>query len=121
MSPAATSRSKRPAQPDVITRETTVHLHKYIHGIAFKRRAPRAIKTIRAHAERMMKTKDVRIDPSVNKAVWEHGVRNVSRRIRVRFSRKRNEEENAKEKFYTLVTLVQVSNFKGLQTEVVED
>merc|ERR1719444_598729 len=39
-----------------------------------------------------MLTKDVRIDTKLNKAIWSQGVRNVPKRIRVRFSRKRNED-----------------------------
>lgn len=40
-----------------------------------------------------MCTEDVRIDPTVNKYVWSKGVHNVPRRIRVRLSRKVNEED----------------------------
>lgn len=113
-------KESRSAQPDIITREATIHLHKYIHGQSFKDRAPRAVKTIRAFATRMMKTKDVRLEPRLNKAVWAKGIRNVPHRIRVRFSRRRNEEDGAKEKFYTYVTFVPVDTFKGLQTEIVD-
>merc|ERR1719446_493729 len=49
-----------------------------------------------------MGTKDVRIDTKLNKAVWAQGVRNVPKRIRVRFSRKRNEDEDAKEKMFSM-------------------
>jgi large subunit ribosomal protein L31e len=69
----------------------------------------------------MMGTKDVRIDAKLNKAVWAKGVRNVPYRIRVRLSRRRNEDEDAKEKLYTLVQHVEVSSFKGLQTESVNE
>jgi len=41
---------------------------------------------------------DVRISNELNKAVWAHGVKGVQRRLRVRLSRKRNEDEDAKEK-----------------------
>merc|ERR1719444_60327 len=68
-----------------------------------------------------MGTKDVRIDTKLNKAVWAQGVRNVPKRIRVRFSRKRNEDEDAKEKLFTLVQHVPVESFKDLQTEIVRD
>merc|ERR1719159_687491 len=68
-----------------------------------------------------MSTKDVRIDTKLNKAVWAQGVRNVPKRIRVRMSRKRNEDEDAKEKMFTLVQHVPVESFKGLQTEIVRD
>ena len=64
---------------------------------------------------------EVRIDPSLNRAVWLNGIRNVPRKIRVRVSRMRNEDEDAKEKMYTLVQYVPVDSFKGLQTEAVTD
>jgi large subunit ribosomal protein L31e len=35
--------------------------------------------------------------------------------------RKRNEDEDAKEKLYTLVTYVEVDSFKGLLTETVDN
>ena len=62
----------------------------------------------------------VRVDTGLNKAVWSTGIRNVAGRVRVRMSRRRNEDEEAKEKFYTLVQHVGVESFKGLQSEVVE-
>merc|ERR1740139_1747943 len=68
-----------------------------------------------------MQTRDVRIDTKLNKAIWAQGVRNVPKRIRVRFSRKRNEDEDAKEKMFTLVQHVPVESFKNLQTEIVRD
>merc|ERR1719463_1002184 len=68
-----------------------------------------------------MSTKDVRVDTKLNKYIWSHGVRNVPKRIRVRMSRKRNEEEDAKEKMFTLVQHVPVESFKNLQTENVKD
>merc|ERR1719310_638992 len=55
-----------------------------------------------------MSTKDVRIDTKLNKAIWVQGIRNVPKRIRVRMSRKRNEDEDAKEKMFTLVQHVPV-------------
>lgn len=55
---------------DFVTREYTVHLSKYMKGIAFKRRAPQAIKTIKRFAQKAMKTSDVRLDVRLNKAVW---------------------------------------------------
>ena len=64
---------------------------------------------------------DVRIDAKLNKHVWSKGVRNVPYRVRVRLSRKRNEDEEASEKLYTLVQHVEVASVKGLQTEVVAD
>lgn len=63
-----------------------------------------------------MKTKEVRLDPGLNKAVWDKGVKNVPHRIRVRLSRKRNDAEEAKEKMYTYVEFVPVTSYKGEQT-----
>merc|ERR1712223_703086 len=105
---------------EVITREYTINLHKRLHGIGFKYRAPRAIKEVKKFAEKQMGTKDVRIHTDLNKHIWSQGVRNVPFRIRVRLARLRNEDEDSTNKLYTLVTHVNVASFKALQTENVE-
>lgn len=61
-----------------------------------------------------MGTTDVRIDTKLNKAVWAKGIRNVPYRIRVKLSRRRNEDEESTNKLYTLVTHVPVESFKGI-------
>jgi large subunit ribosomal protein L31e len=66
-------------------------------------------------------TRDVRLDPQLNKKVWESGIKGVPFRLRVRISRRRNDEEGAKEKLYSYVQAVNVKNPRGLQTQVVED
>jgi large subunit ribosomal protein L31e len=108
---------------DLTSRDYTIHLSKRIHKMQFKRRAPRAIKEIKKFAEKAMGTKDVRVDSSLNKYVWKNGVRNVPTRVRVRLSRKRNEDEEADEQLYTLAQLIEIGTggFKGLLTEKVED
>jgi large subunit ribosomal protein L31e len=108
-------------KPDLVTRDYTIHLSKRVHKIQFKKRAPRAIKEIRKFATQVMGTSDVRIDLALNKFIWKQGVKNVPTRVRVRLSRKRNDDEDADEKLYTLAQLVEVSDFKGLQTETVVD
>merc|ERR1711936_686457 len=105
---------------EVVTREYTINLHKRLHGIGFKYRAPRAIKEVKKFAEKKMGTNDVRIDTRLNKHIWSQGVRNVPFRIRVRLARLRNEDEDSVNKLYTLVTHVNVASFKALQTENVE-
>ena len=87
----------------------------------FKKRAPKAIRAIKEFAKKTMGTRDVRLDVSVNKYVWSKGVRSVPHRIRVNLTRKANEDEDAREKMYTLVTYVPVETFKGLSTKVVEE
>uniref|UniRef100_A0A8D0H8A8 Large ribosomal subunit protein eL31 n=1 Tax=Sphenodon punctatus TaxID=8508 RepID=A0A8D0H8A8_SPHPU len=104
----------RSAINEVVTREYTINIHKRIHGVGFKKRAPRALKEIRKFAMKEMGTPDVRIDTRLNKAVWAKGIRNVPYRIRVRLSRKRNEDEDSPNKLYTLVTYVPVTTFKKL-------
>merc|ERR1712002_15507 len=105
---------------EVVTREYTINIHKRIHGVGFKYRAPRAIKEIRKFAEKMMNTPDVRIDTQLNKAIWATGIKNVPFRVRVRLARRRNEDEDSANKLYTLVSHVKVDSFKGLQTQSVE-
>lgn len=102
---------------DLVTRDYTIHLAKRTRKMQFKRRAPRAIKEIRKFAEKAMGTKDVRISADLNKFVWKSGIKNVPVRVRVRLSRKRNDDEDADEKLYTLADHVAVTEFKGLQTE----
>ncbi|KAI5927283.1 ribosomal protein L31e [Camillea tinctor] len=122
---SSTTKGKKPAGKSaidqVVAREYTIHLHKRLHGVTFKKRAPRAIKEIKAFAQKAMQTSDVRIDPQLNKKVWESGIKGVPYRLRVRISRRRNDEEDAKEKLYSYVQAVNVKNPKGLVTAIVEE
>ena len=60
-----------------------------------------------------MGVKDVRVSPPLNQAIWARGVRSPPNRIRVRFERKRNDDENAKEKLYVLASYVEgITSFK---------
>ena len=68
----------------------------------------------------MMGTADNRVETGLNKHIWSKGIRNVPYRVRVRMERKRNEDEDAAEKLYTLVKYVAVDTFKGLDTKIVE-
>jgi len=103
------------------TLDMNIHLAKSIYNAQFKKRAPRAIRAIRKRTLTYMKTSDVRIDQKLNKFVWSQGIRNLPRRVRVRMSRRRNEDEDAKEKFYTLVQHIPVPSFKKLKIEVVTE
>ncbi|KAI2798235.1 60S ribosomal protein L31 [Blomia tropicalis] len=114
-------KKSKSALTEVITREYTIHLHKRLHGVGFKKRAPRAIKEIKKFASKQMGTEDVRIETRLNKFVWTQGIRNVPFRVRVRLARRRNEDEDSVHKLYTLVSIVPVRSFKGLQTENVDE
>ncbi|GAB00016.1 uncharacterized protein L969DRAFT_96630 [Mixia osmundae IAM 14324] len=112
-------KKQRSALSDVVTREYTIHLHKRVHSVQFKKRAPKAVKEVVKFAQSTMGTKLVQIDPTLNAAIWQKGVKDVPRRIRVRLSRKRNDDEDAKEKLLTVVSHVSgVTDFKGLQTQL---
>ncbi|CAO2636508.1 60S ribosomal protein L31 [Lemmus lemmus] len=100
----------------VVTQEYTINILKHIHGVGFKKRAPRALKEIQKFAMKEMGTPDVQIDTRLNKAIWAKGIRKVPYRIQVCLSRKRNEDEDLPNKLYTLVTHVPVTTFKNLQT-----
>lgn len=101
--------------------ETSLTLILFDVCSTFKKKASRAMSEIRKFAQKAMKTTDVRLDSKLNKFIWSQGVRNVPFRVRVRLSRKRNEDEDAKEKLYTLVQHVQVSSFKGLTNDTVDE
>ncbi|ESX01197.1 hypothetical protein KL921_000452 [Ogataea angusta] len=106
---------------ELVTREYTINLHKRLHGIQFKRRAPRAVKEIKKFAKLHMGTEDVRLDPKLNVELWKRGIQGVPFRMRIRISRKRNEEEDAKNTMFSYVEPVNVPSVKGLNTVVVED
>lgn len=61
---------KKSRVKDAVTREYTINLHKRLHKITFKKRAPKAIKEIKKFATKHMRTSDVRVDVKLNKAVW---------------------------------------------------
>merc|ERR1712006_41845 len=117
----STSCPRKPSlSAPIASREYTINLHKRLHSSTFKKRAPRAVRAIRKFAQQMMGTEDVRVHPQLNKAVWGKGIKNVPHRIRVRCERRRNDDEDAKEKLYTIVTHVMVDTtapkkgFRGL-------
>merc|ERR1711959_389212 len=121
------SKKTKSVRQECVAREYTINLHKRLHSSTFKKRAPRAIRAIRKFATEMMGTQDVRVHPQLNKAVWGKGVKNVPHRIRMRCERRRNDDEDAKEKLYTIVTHVMVDTtapkkgFRSLLTSVVND
>ncbi|CAN8271084.1 unnamed protein product [Cochlearia groenlandica] len=70
-----------------------------------------------------MGTKDVRVDVKLNKQIWSKGIRGPPRRIRERVARKRNDDEDAKDEFYSLVTVPDIppEGLTGLGTKVIEE
>ncbi|EPY84427.1 60S ribosomal protein L31-like [Camelus ferus] len=100
----------------VVTRDYTVSIHKHIHGVGFKKRAPRALKEIWKFAMKKMGAPDVHIDTRLNKAVWANGKRNGPIPYPCAIVQKHNEDEDLPNKRHTLITYVPVTTFKNLQT-----
>lgn len=92
-----------------VTREHTINIHKCIHGMGFKKCAPREI---RKFAMKAMGTLDAHINTKLNEAVWAKGIRAVPSRIHMPLSKKCKEDEDSPNKFYTLVTCVPFTTFK---------
>ncbi|KAK1564869.1 hypothetical protein Q3G72_013559 [Acer saccharum] len=74
-------------------------------------------------SKKAMGINDVRVDVKLNKHIWSRGIRSVPRRVRVRIARKRNDDEDAKEELYSLVTVTEIpaEGLRGLGTKVIED
>ena len=78
-----------------------------------KKRAPRALREVKAFVQQQMGTADVRVDTTLNKFLWSRGINHVPFRVRVRCDRKRNEDEESTERLFTLVSYVPKDDFKG--------
>ncbi|XP_006895478.1 PREDICTED: 60S ribosomal protein L31-like [Elephantulus edwardii] len=100
----------------VVTREYTISIHIRIHGVGFKKCAPRPLKEIRKFTMKEKGIPDVHTNTRLNKAVWAKGVKNVPYHICVRLYRKRNEDEDSPNKLATYATTL-----KTLQINVDEN
>ncbi|KAJ9467444.1 60S ribosomal protein L31 [Diplonema papillatum] len=116
-------KNKKETRPELITVDTTIHMHKYLKGRTFKKRAPFATKVVRRVAKQLMGTEDNRIEVRLNKAIWAGGVKGCPTRIRVRIERKKNDDEDAKHPLYTVCSYIRVprDGFRGLLTQRVSN
>jgi len=116
------SQFKRDGQkPDNFSIECTIHMAKYMKTRTFHKRAPIAIKKLKAIAGKLMKTKDNRIDASLNTFIWNRGVKGVPGRVRVLITRKVAEAPEGgsqRKRFYTTLAHVPVADYKGLTTKI---
>lgn len=71
----------------VVTREYTINIHKYIHGVGFKC-APQAFKEVYKFVMKETVTPDVQIDTRINIAVWTKEIRSVLYHIHMQLSKK---------------------------------
>ena len=55
-----------------------------------------------------MGTNDARVYVKLNKLICSRGIRSVPRRVHVRIARRRNDEEDAEEELFSLVTVAEV-------------
>ena len=110
---------KKPkAEPNKeLTRDFTLNLHKRLYKTQFKKRGKHAIMEIRKFAMQQMHVKDVRVDAELNHYIWKNGIRDNPLKVRVRISKKKNQDEDAKEPFFCVVQNVDVESFTGLRTE----
>merc|ERR1712046_453796 len=76
----------------------TVHLHPVLKSVVFKKKSTRAIRHIKALGQKHFYLNDARVDTKLNKHIWQRGTCNPPRRIRVKFEKKTNDNEDAKEK-----------------------
>ncbi|VCX37207.1 unnamed protein product [Gulo gulo] len=84
MAPAKNGNRKKKSHSiisDVVTREYTIHIHKHIHSVSFKKCASWELKEIQKFALEEVEIPDVCIDTRFSKAVWAKGIRNVPYRL----------------------------------------
>src|SRR3989338_10673215 len=97
------SKKSKASKNKPLERVYTVNLHKRLHTITWKKRAPRALREIKKFATKEMGAQDVRVEPSLNSFVWSKGIRHVPTRVSVQLSRKVNEDKDSGHAMYTLV------------------
>ncbi|MEN2495802.1 MAG: 60S ribosomal protein L31 [Marteilia pararefringens] len=95
-----------------ITKLMTVHISPMVHNSSRKRRARYAVKYLRGFLSKQMGTADVKIDSSLNNAVWEKGIHNAPTRLRIKCERRMDENND----MITFASNLPVASFKNLQT-----
>ncbi len=100
-----------------LTRDYTLNLHKRLFKIQFKKRGKRAIREIKKFATQQMHVQDIRIDAELNHYIWMNGIRDTPNKVRIRISKKKSQDEDAKEPYFCLVQNVDVEDFSHLRTE----
>ncbi len=100
-----------------LTRDYTLNLHKRLFKIQFKKRGKRAIREIKKFAQQQMHVKDIRVDAELNHYIWKNGIRDTPNKVRIRISKKKSQDEDAREPYFCLVQNVDVEHFAGLRTE----
>ncbi|XP_047592802.1 60S ribosomal protein L31-like [Lutra lutra] len=111
MAPAKKGGEKRKghfAITEVVTREHTVTINKYIHRVDLKTCVLWTLKETQKFAMKEMGTPDVCIVIRLSKSAQAKGIRNVLYHICVCLSRKRSKNEDSSNRVCILVTCVPV-------------
>ena len=113
---------KNERKADSIAYECTIHMGKLLKGRTFNKRAPTAVKKIRAFAHNLMRTKDNRVDATLNNFLWSRGVKGVPKRVRVLVQRKvaeQGENGSGRKHLYSVISYVPTEDFTNTLTKVV--
>ncbi|ABW97955.1 rpl31 (nucleomorph) [Hemiselmis andersenii] len=97
--------------------ECNLNLHKRMHGIKFKRRVPQAILEIKKFAQKVMNSKNIRIDTQLNKFLWLKGTKHTPIRVRILLVKKRFVSDNF-DGWVIFVFLSKNENFKNQLTKI---
>nr|UXY86833.1 60S ribosomal protein L31 [Cryptomonas paramecium] len=68
--------------------ECTINLHKKLYKVNFKKRAARALFEVKKFVKQLLNVKQIKVDPNLNKKIWEKGRRYAPFKIRVRIVKK---------------------------------
>jgi len=119
--------ASHPKPPKESTYEVTFNLASTLKRMCgMKRRAPRAVRSIKNYARKFMNTQVVKLDADLNKYLWSQGIRNPPKKLRLVLERKpletgEEEPEQGKQQYYTLIKYKLVPSFANLRhTRVTE-
>ncbi|EFC37820.1 predicted protein [Naegleria gruberi] len=110
--------------PSEVALESTFNLHRELVGKPIQRRAARAVRAIKSHARKVMNCSRVKLDPELNKYVWNQGIHNPPKKVRLilrRMANPNHEDWDKVNKFQVIVGFKIVPTFKGLHTAVVQE
>lgn len=102
------------------TVEMTISLRRLAKRASWRYKALKGVKYLKKFIQKQFKSEDdVLIAPDVNKYVWSRGMRSVPGRMRIRVERSPSNKNPAESVFR--LSLVEVSTFKGLNSQVIQD
>jgi len=89
--PAAAPEIERPAEVEEIEEEIEIVEEKFytvnlrdVWNAPRKKRAPKAVKTLRDFVKRNMKVDNIKVSDEINKEIWTRSLQKPPRRVRIR-------------------------------------